>query len=199
MFPTSGLIQTNLTGKILAPAIHFDLPYATDLWVFLFRSPWAPLKMDVEKSPLTINQGSTQAMTQISTSNSFETDAILRADTAVHGDDYKRVYLTLKRTVEHATIEEAVGEVKDGMGSFSWKPLVRNFDVTFVTPSSIMSSQLVDFLKYLGINGKQSFFGDYLYGNLILCDGAGVNYMLALQGEKRFPRNKEDKTRITIH
>jgi len=58
MFPATGIIKTNITGQISAPAIHFDLPYATALWVFLLRSPWFPMRLVVEKTPLSIAHGS---------------------------------------------------------------------------------------------------------------------------------------------
>ena len=64
MFPATGLIKTNATGEIKAPAVHFDLPYAFDLWVVLLRSPWFPLKIGIEKS-LTIAHGSAQAMAEV--------------------------------------------------------------------------------------------------------------------------------------
>jgi hypothetical protein len=64
MFPATGLIKTNVTGEMKAPAVHFDLPYAFDLWVVLLRSPWFPLKIGIEKS-LTIAHGSAQAMAEV--------------------------------------------------------------------------------------------------------------------------------------
>lgn len=49
IFPAAGLVKPNVSGAIAAPGIHFDLPHAYDLWVFLLRSPWFPLKLGVEK------------------------------------------------------------------------------------------------------------------------------------------------------
>ena len=61
MFPATGIIKTNVTGEIRAPAVHFDLPNAFDLWIILLRSPWYPLKVNVEKSPLTISHDNAEA------------------------------------------------------------------------------------------------------------------------------------------
>jgi hypothetical protein len=65
MFPAAGLLKTSITGEIRAPAVHFDMPHAFDLWVFPLRSPWFPLKIGIEKSPLTISHGFAQATAQI--------------------------------------------------------------------------------------------------------------------------------------
>ena len=65
MFPASGILKNSITGEIRAPAVNFDIPHAYDLWVFPLRSPWFPLKIEVEKSPLTISYGSPRAEAQI--------------------------------------------------------------------------------------------------------------------------------------
>ena len=160
MFPTTGLIQTNITGEITAPAVHFDLPYAYDLWVFILRSPWTPLKIGIEKSTLTISHDSAQTIAEV-TSNSFNEKKSLRADVIVNGEGFKRVYLSLRRKVNRASMEETIGEVTNGFGTFTWKPIIANFNVTLVTSSSMSLSAFLDFLKYLGVHAKQSLLGSY--------------------------------------
>ena len=198
MFPATGLIKPSAVGEIRAPAIHFDLPHAYDLWVFLLRSPWAPLKIDVDKSPLTITHGSTQVMAQIGSSN-FEDKKSLRADVTVQGDDFKRIWLTLKRSAKRASIEETIGEVTDGMGTCIWKPVISSFDVVLVTSSNMSLGAFLDFLKYLGANAKQSLLGSYMPNDFLLCDGPGMNYTLRLKGEKRFLGHEEDKTEVRLN
>ncbi len=195
LHPTSGLIKTNLAGEIRAPAIHFDLPYATDIWVFILRSPWSPTKIDAQKSSLAIMQGSTQANLQVSTSN-YDEDT-LRLDVSVHGEGFKEVSATLKRKVEHASFEETLCTAKGGLASCTWKPYLRNFDVALVTPSSMYSNVFVDFLKYLGAQAQQSMWSNYMQNDFLLCDGAAIEYTLSLKGEKRF-RDKEDKTSLAL-
>ena len=197
MFPATGIIKTNATGEIKAPAVHFDLPHAYDLWVVLLRSPWFPLKIGVEKSPLTIAHGSAQAMAEVESRN-FEDNKSLRADVTVNGEGFKRVWFTLKRSVKRASIEESIGEVTDGIGTFSWRPFLRNFDVTLVTSSSMTLGAFVDFLKYLGADAKQSLWGSYMPSDFLLCDGPAMNYTLRLKGEKHFLGNEEDKTKINL-
>jgi hypothetical protein len=199
MFPATGLIKTNATGEIKAPAVHFDLPYAFDLWVILLRSPWSPLKINVEKSPLTITHGSAQAMAQVGSSN-FDEGKSLRADVTVNGEGFKRVWLTLKRNAGRASVEESLGEVADGLGTFTWKPVAANFDVVLVTSSNMSLGAFVDFLKYLGADAKQSFFamGSYLPNDFLLCDGPTMDYTLRFRGEKHFVGHEEDKTKISL-
>ena len=116
MFPATGIVRSNVTGEIRAPAVHFDLPYASDLWVFLLRSPWFPMKVNVEKSPLTIAHDSAQAMAEVNPIN-FDEGKSLRIDASAHGEGFKRIWVTLKRSVNRASTEEAIGEVTGG----NWK------------------------------------------------------------------------------
>ena len=124
MFPASGLINSNVCGEIRAPAIHFDLPYAYDLWVFILRSPWAPLKVTAEKSPLSINQGLAYATAEIEGTNSaFGDESTLRSYVTMHGEGFQSVSLNLKRCTSHSAIEDTFGEIKFGAASYTWKPL----------------------------------------------------------------------------
>jgi hypothetical protein len=198
MFPATGLIKTNAVGEIRAPAVHFDLPYAYDLWVFLLRSPWSPLKINIEKSPLTITHSSAQVMAQIETSN-FDERKSLRVDVTVNGEGFKRIWLSLKRNVKRASLEETLGEVVDGMETFTWKPITTNFDTVLVTSSNMSLGAFLDFLKSLGADAKQSLLGAYMPSDFLLCDGSGIDYTLRLRGEKQIFGHEEDKTKITLN
>lgn len=202
MFPASGLIKTNITGQIKAPAIHFDLPYATDLWVFLLHSPWFPLKIALEKTPLSIAHGSAQVMAQLESGTAgFNAESVLKAYVSAHGEGLKNVQVMLDRESGRTKMEEVIGEVgATGMDSFSWKPFIRNLDVALVAPSNMSINQFVDFLKYLGAEAKASFFslGDYMPSTFLLCDGPAMDYTLRLRGEKHFLGHEEDKTRISL-
>jgi hypothetical protein len=200
LFPAAGLLKTNVTGEIRAPAIHFDLPHAYDLWVFLLRSPWFPLKIDIEKSPLIISHGSAQATAQIESNfANFGDIKSLRADVSLYGEGFKRVWLTLKRSVNRASVEETLGELTSGMETFTWKPTLRNFDVVLVTYSNMSLTQFLDFLKYLGAETHQSFLtGSYMSSNFLLCDGLTIGYRLSLTGEKHLLGHERDETRITL-
>jgi len=100
LLPASGIMRTDLTGEFWAHAIHFDLPHAYDLWVFILRLPWLPRKVAPEKSELNIAHNFAQASAQISTLNiSANSSQSLRADVSVHGEGFKNVSLSLKRSV----------------------------------------------------------------------------------------------------
>jgi hypothetical protein len=200
MFPATGIIKTNVTGEIRAPAVHFDLPNAFDLWIILLRSPWYPLKVNVEKSPLSISHDGAEAMAEVS-SISFDDGKSIRIDVSSHGEGFKRVWLTLKRNVNRASTEEFIGELTEGIGSFTWRPFQRNFDVALATHSNMSLNDFLGFLNYLGANSKQSFFslGTYLPSDFLLCDGPTMNYTLSIKGEKHFIGHEEDKTKITLN
>ena len=198
MFPASGLINSNVCGEIRAPAIHFDLPYAYDLWVFILRSPWAPLKVTAEKSPLSINQGLAYATAEIEgTDSAFGDESTLRSYVTMHGEGFQSVSLNLKRCTSHSAIEDTFGEIKFGAASYTWKPSIRNFDVILTTSSSMTQAAFVDFLKSFGAEAKGGFFGG-LNGDFLLCDGSAIEYTLSLKGEKRYIGKEEDKTKIKL-
>jgi hypothetical protein len=202
IFPATGIVKTNITGQIKAPAIHFDLPHATDLWVFLLRSPWFPLKLTAEKSPLSIAHGSAQATAQIESGTAGLNDEnVLKAYVSAHGEGLKNMQVMLDRESGRTKMEEVIGTVgATGMDSFSWKPFIRNLDVVLVAPSNMGLSQFVDFLRYLGADARAGFFslGDYMPSTFLLCDGPAIDYTLRLRGEKHILGHEEDKTRINL-
>ncbi len=202
MFPAAGIVRTNLTGQIKAAAIQFDLPYATDVWVFLLRSPWFPLKVVVEKTPLSIMHGSAQAVAQLeSGTTGFNDASLLKAYVSTHGEGFKNVQVSLERQLGRTHIEEVIGVVgAAGMDSFTWKPFLRNFDVALVAPSTMGPGQFVDFLRYLGADAKASFFsfGNYMPNDFLLCDGPAMDYTLRLRGEKHILGHEEDTTRVSL-
>jgi hypothetical protein len=197
LFPATGIIQSNVTGEITAPALHFDLPFAYDLWVILLRSPQAPLKLEIQNPSLNIKHDSAQATLQVSSANSDEGD-FLRAYASVQGEDYKHVYVTLKRSVNGASIEESLGEVTDGLGTFNWKPITKSFDLALVTSSSISASAFVGFLEALGAQTNNSLWSPSLRNSFLLNDGPTIEYTLSLKGDRGLFRHDEDKMQITL-
>lgn len=183
MFPASGLVDPNFEGEIVAPAIHFDVPHAYDLWVILLRSPWFPMKIEVEKSSLNISHNFAQATAQIEVVDDVGGGQMLRADVLLHGEGFKRVWLSLKRiargTITRGTsTEETLGEVTS-TGTFTWKPSMRDFNLLLVTPSKIDINDFVGFVKSLGADAKSSgFFAPTLNSGFLLCDGFNMTYTL---------------------
>lgn len=200
MFPASGLIDTNIDGEIMAPAIHFDVPHGYDLWVFLLRSPWFPLKVNVEKSPLNIAHNSAQATAEVESINPDEGgEGSLRADLSVHGEGFKQVTLSMQRSMKRASVEETLGELTSGMETFNWKPKIRNFDVLLVTPSNVNLGAFVEFLKYLGAEVNQGgFWSPTLLNYFLLCDGLNMGYRLRLSGEKHVLGHEKDEAVVML-
>jgi hypothetical protein len=186
LFPAAGIIRHNVTGEITAPAIHFDIPYATDLWVFLLRSPWFLMKVGFEKSPLSVSHDSTEAMAELQGGVEGEADA-LTAFVSMHGTGFKKVYLTLKRSVGRESIEQTLGELTDGAQTYTWKPAPANFNTILVANSSMCIGQFLDFLHSLGAETHSGFFtlGNYMANNFMLGDSSAVNYSLQLVGENK--------------
>jgi hypothetical protein len=198
IFPASGLINSSVCGEIRAPAIHVDLPYAYDLWVFILRSPWSPLKISTERPSLSITHALAQAVVQLECGNTtFGDEGSLRAYLNIHGEGFTKVLVNLKRRTSYSTVEETLGEVSDGGGSFTWKPFVRNFDVVLTTFSSMPQSAFLDFLKFLGAQ-VQSGFVPKTKGDFLLCDGPAIEYTLSLKGEKKYIGKEEDKTMLKL-
>lgn len=202
MLPASGLVLPDLTGEIKAPAIHFDLPHAYDLWVAILRSPSSLLKISIEKSPLTISHSSAQAMAQIEsfTADPEETSS-LRADVSVNGEGFKKVWLSIKRSVQRASFEETIGDLTNGLETFTWKPTMRTFDTILVTYSDMFMNHFAGLLQQLGAETNRNFlaFRSYLPRPFVLCDGEGIEYTMQLTGEKHILGHEKDETQITLN
>jgi len=54
VYPAACILQGRMMGMLMAPAIHLDIPLGTDVWAFLIRSPWFPLKLQMDKPALSV-------------------------------------------------------------------------------------------------------------------------------------------------
>jgi hypothetical protein len=194
VFPASGLLDTAVIGEIRAPAIHFDLPFETDLWVFILRSPWAQLKVTVEKAQLNINHGLAYVTGQVENCN---TDDTLRAYVTIHGEGFTNVLLNFKRYTCNGSTEECLGVIKYGALSATWRPFIRNFDTLLITPSTMTEGDFLEFLATMGAELSGELLKK-LKTDFILCDGPKMHYELTLQGEKRYIGKEEDKTEVKL-
>ena len=195
--PASGFIMKTFVGEIWTPAIHFDLPHANDLWVFLLRSPTSPLKINAEKSNLRIAHSSAQAEAWIR-SGAGEMEASLLVDLSVSGQGFKGVALSLQR-ISGIPLEQTIAQINNGSGTYVWKPFISNFDTMLTTYSTMDVRQFAVFSKYLGANVKTGLMRDDLISDFILCDGPDINYYLRLTGEKSFLGQEKDETRIKLN
>ena len=194
IFPASGLLNTAVTGEIRAPAIHFDLPFKTDLWVFILRSPWSPLRVTAEKAQLNINHGLAYVTGQVENSNAEDT---LRAYVTIHGEGFTNVLLNLKRYICNSSKEECLGEIKYGALSATWRPITRNFDTLLITPSTMTEGDFLEFLSAMGAELSDGLFKK-LKTDFVLSDGPKMHYELILKGEKRYIGKEEDKTVVKL-
>ncbi len=198
--PAVGLIKPNVSGEILAPAIHFDIAYASDLWVFLLRSPWFPLRIGFGKSPLSISHGLAGAMAELQCCNpDFGLENQLKAYVSTRGGDFKKVRLILERRMRNAKEATVLGELTEGTAAFSWKPQVPSFDTVFTANCNMQLNKFVGFLQTLGAKrGGSLTFGSSLQGTFLLSDGPAMNYTLRLVGDKGFFGREKDETKLTL-
>ena len=150
----------------------------------------------MEKSPLNVMHSSAQAIAEIESVNAnSEGGQLLKASVSVHGEGFKKVNVTLKRSVNRASTEETVGELTSGMETFTWKPNVRNFDVILVTYSNMNQEAFLNFLKYLGAETHSSILGldSYVNKGFTLCDGSTMAYTLRMNEEKHILGHERDE------
>ncbi|HSV49440.1 MAG TPA: hypothetical protein VLH35_03910, partial [Candidatus Acidoferrales bacterium] len=191
--PTSGLINSNVTGEIRASAIQFDLPYATDLWVFILKSPSEPLKITSDKAALNIAHTLAYVTEQIEAR-----DDTLRSYVTMHGEGFFGVQVNLKRRTSRSSSEETLAEIKYGAAAITWKPIVRNFDVTLTTLSAMAQGDFLELLKTFGAEINKGVFSN-LKSDFVLGDGPAIEYTLTLRGEKKYIGKEEDKTALKLN
>jgi hypothetical protein len=191
VYPAGCLLQGRMVGALVAPAIHVDVPFGSDVWVFLIRSPWFPLKLQIDR-PVLIAEHDTSRVTA---SLSALGDGSLNAQVAVDGTDFKSASLVVKRSLGSYSSDEVVCEVGTGTQTSAWKPIVRVFDLLLVTKGIISESHLADVVRDLGGQISSGVFGaGSVEGDFVLCDGPAMSYTWLLKGHRGFMENVEDQT-----
>jgi hypothetical protein len=192
---TSGAVDVTGCGEIHASAVHFDLPYATDLWVFILKSPPAPFKVAAEKPMLNIAYTLAYTTAQVENTDNEET---LRTYVNMHGEGFTNLILSIQRHTTYCKTEEILTEFKFGAAAVIWRPTIRNFDVALTTLSGIAHGDYIAFLESLGAETQSGVFGT-LKSNFVLCDGPEIGYELVLKGEKKyFGLMEETKTAVKL-
>jgi hypothetical protein len=190
LFPAGLLLQGRMVGTLLAPAIHFDIPWWQDVWVFLIRAPWFPLKLQLAKPVLTVSHGASRATATLSVSG-----ASLSAQVTIEGTDYKGASLTVVRGIGSNTSKELVGEITAGNEAVQWTPIARTFDLLLVVHHSLSEKELAQVASGLGAQESQGFLGPgSMQGDYVLCDGPAIGYSLSLKGHRGLLENDEDVT-----
>ncbi len=116
LLPAAGLLRRRWEGTLLAPAVHLDVPMGRDIWVFLLRSPWFPLKLSLNRQSLSVAAGQSVANATLSPGPA----GALSATISNPGTSFKKVFLTMKRKVGEFVSEESIGEVDAGMAEQVW-------------------------------------------------------------------------------
>jgi len=195
LVPASGLLRGNWVGTFLAPAVHIDVPWGADIWIFLFRSPWFPLKLSLAKSNLMVahKQSTAAAVLTQSAGGAFS------ASLSSSGGDIKNASLVMKRKIGQFTSEEPICSVEAGVVSQAWAPITRQFDLCLVTSSTMSMSELAVVAKGMGADTSQGFLGPgSIQGDFVLCDGPLTKYSLDLRGDLGFLRHEEDSSDASL-
>src|SRR5438046_7778069 len=133
--PAAGLLRCRWEGMFLAPAIHVDVPMGRDIWIFLIRSLWFPLKPSVSKPLLSIAHDQSIASASIN----IDPTGGLTAAVSNTGTSFKKVSLVISRRVGEFVSEEVIGVDGAGRGNRSWRPIVRCFDLCYAMSTSMSS------------------------------------------------------------
>jgi len=190
VYPAGLLLQGRMVGTLMAPAVHVDVPMGSDVWVFLVRSPWFPVKLQVDKAALAVEHGADRADASLGIS----ADASVTAEVSLSGAGFKSASLFVKRTLGPYSSEELVSEVKAGTQTVSWKPIIRVFDLILITKGNVSESQFADVARGLGAQVSSGLLGTgSLQGDFVLCDGPALSYTWMLKGHRGFLENEEDR------
>ena len=193
--PAAGLLRHRWEGMFLAPAIHIDVPMGRDIWIFLIRSPWFPMKQSLSKRLLSIAHDQSIANASIS----IDPAGGLSAAVTNTGTSFKRVSLVMSRRVGEFVSEEVIGEVGSGTVNLFWRPIARSFDLCLAMLSSMSMGQLAGIAQGLGAQFSSGFFGPgSIFGDYILCDGPRTGYLLSLKGDLGLLRHEEDSTQASL-
>jgi hypothetical protein len=194
LFPAGFLLQGRMVGSMVAPAIHLDIPWWQDVWVFLVRSPWFPLNLQVDKAVLAVTHGSSRATASLNVSGRS-----IAAQVEIDGTDYKGASLVMNRAFGYNTSKEVVGEMAAGTESFVWKPISRAFDLLLVVHHELSEPELAQVAAGLGAEEVKGFFGPSgVEGDYVLCDGPAIKYSLSLKAHRGFMENDEDQADVKL-
>jgi hypothetical protein len=195
ILPATGVIKDRMQGIIAAPAIHIDVPWGPDIWMFLIRSPWFQLKQRIDRATLTVEHESGRAVASTSPSGSGG----ISVELSVSGTGFRKASVSVRRTIGQFTSDELVGEVQTGTQTFTWDPIMRSFDLCLVTHATMNESNFVDLMRGLGASISSGFFGGgTMQGDFVLCDGPSMGYSVILAGDSGFLEHPRDETGFTL-
>jgi hypothetical protein len=191
VYPAGLILQGRMVGTLMAPAIHVDVPWGEDVWVFLIRSPWFPLKLRIDKPALSVAHDAGKASASLSVLG----EGNVSAQVALDGTNFKSASLVVRRTLGSFSSNEVVCEVGTGAQTFVWKPIVRVFDLLLVVKGSVTEGHIADVARGLGAQISSGILGGgNVEGDFVLCDGPATSYAWILRGHRGLLENEEDQS-----
>jgi hypothetical protein len=118
IFPAGLVLDGGLIGALTAPAVHINVPWLRDVWVFLVRSPWFPLRFQTDRPMLSLERNGSKATVLLG----LPSDGSLTAQVALEGTGFKNASLVVRRTIGSHSADELVGEIEGSTRMFAWKP-----------------------------------------------------------------------------
>jgi hypothetical protein len=195
ILPATGVIKDRMQGVIAAPAVHMDVPWGYDIWMFLIRSPWFQFRQRIDRTTLSVEHESGRAVASISPTGTGG----ISVELSVSGTSFKKASIAIKRTIGQFTSDEFIGEAQAGAQTFSWYPIMRSFDLCLVTHATMNESQFVDLMRGLGASVSSGILGGgTMQGDFVLCDGPSMGYSVVLTGDSGFLEHPHDETGVTL-
>ena len=195
ILPATGIIKDRMQGIIAAPAVHINVPWGYDIWMFLIRSPWFQLRPRIDRTTLLVEHDSGRAVASISPSGTGG----ISAELSVSGTSFKKASITIRRTIGQFTSDELIGEVQTGEQTYTWDPIMRSFDLCLVTHATMTESHFVDLMRGLGASVSSGFLGGgTMQGDFVLCDGPSMEYSVTLTGDSGFLEHPHDETGVAL-
>jgi len=191
VYPAGLILQGRMVGTLMAPAVHVDVPWGEDIWAFLIRSPWFPLKLSIDKPTLSVTHDTGKASAFLSILG----EGSVSAQVVLDGASFKSASLVVRRTLGLFSSNEAVCEINAGPQAFAWKPIARVFDLLLVVKGTVSEGHIADVARGLGAQISSGVLGGgNVEGDFVLCDGPATSYSWILRGHRGLLENEEDRS-----
>ncbi len=196
-FTCTGLMTWDMEGFIVAPTIKLEMHDGRDIAIMLLSSIKEAVKIDVEKTSLSIASDKINATVFMTIA-----DGVL-FDGTISGEGFSMARLFLTRKPQCSTIQRAftekIAETKGpGQIHVTWRPVSRSFEDTLVVfrPNEIKDYDLERVADLIGAD-DDTFLGPekppFLIG-----DGNGTSYTVTLVLDRFLRRDLSDETSISV-
>jgi len=182
IFSTFGLVKSDCSGVIRAPAIHFEPEDSPDFWIFLLQTGWVAPRPSIEVSSLSLVDGENEVGATIDVGK----NGVIVSEVTAPAGGFDKASLFMRRRLGPFTVDELVGEVAKGTKrTLFWTPTLRDFGTLFIFDTGAKLGQFSGLLQQLGADVTTiSFERASLKQDFVVCDGPGIDYTLRLVGER---------------